>query len=62
MTVMTDVAKPQALTERQIAWCKQNIKSFSEAWRAAQKADAQRLKAYHKLGVEPGRVSHPESV
>ena len=51
---MDELAKPITLTDRQIAWCRQNIKSFSDAWRNVQKADAQRLKAYERLGVEPG--------
>lgn len=50
-------SKPQALTERQIAWCRENIKSFSEAWQAVQNADAHRLEVYRKLGVEPHAVS-----
>ena len=53
---MSEPFTPYILTERQIAWCRQNIKSFSEAWQNAQKADAHRLEIYKKLGVEPGAV------
>jgi hypothetical protein len=56
MTAMSDLFIPHVLTDRQIAWCRQNIKSFSEAWQNAQKADAHRLEVYKKLGVEPGAL------
>ena len=53
---MSDLHTAQILTDRQIAWCRQNIKSFSEAWQNVQKADAHRLEVYKKLGLEPGAV------
>jgi len=54
MSAMAEDLKPQILTERQIAWCRKNIKSFSDAWRAVQNADEHRLKVYEKLGIDPG--------
>jgi len=48
--------KPQILTERQITWCRANIKSFSDAWRAVQNAGEHRLKVYERLGIEPGKI------
>ena len=53
---MSQPRKPQSLTERQITWCRKNIKSFSAAWQAAQNADEHRLKVYEKLGVKPGAI------
>jgi len=53
---MSDFIHPQVLTDRQIAWCRRNIKSFSEAWQNVQNADAHRLEVYKRLGVEPGTV------
>jgi hypothetical protein len=42
---MSNPGDPQSLTKRQIAWWRENIKSFSEARRAVQNA-----------GVEPGAI------
>ena len=56
MTPMSQIHRPQILTDRQIDWGRKNIRSFSEAWQAAQKADEHRLKVYEQLGVEPGTV------
>lgn len=53
---MPDVLTHYILTDRQVAWCRENIKSFSEAWRNVQKADEHRLEVYKKLGVKPGAV------
>jgi len=56
---MSDLLAPHILTERQIAWCRQNIKSFSEAWQNVQNADAHRLEVYKKLGIKPGALPTP---
>lgn len=58
---MSDLLSRHMLTERQIAWCRQNIRAFEEAWQNVQKADAHRLEVYKKLGVEPGAVPSPPS-
>src|SRR5215469_2832512 len=50
---MRNPRKSPALTERQIAWCRENIKSFAEAWKTVQKAAAHRRKVYQDLGAEP---------
>lgn len=47
----------QPLTDRQIAWCREHINSFADAWQAVQKADAHRRKIYKDLGVDPSGLS-----
>jgi len=54
---MSDLLTPHILTDRQLAWCRENIRSFSEAWQNVQNADAHRLEVYKKLGVTPGAVA-----
>ena len=48
--------KPVTLTARQLAWCKQNIRAFGDAWRDVQKAEAPAAKVYERMGVERGAV------
>lgn len=57
---MSETAKtPVTLTANQIAWCRKNIRAFSEAWRDVQNADAHKAKVYERMGVEPGGVGVP---
>lgn len=47
------------LTDRQLAWCRRNIKAFDIAWRAAKAADDHKAKVYEKMDVVPGTVGVP---
>ena len=51
---------PESLTERQLAWCRKNIRAFTDAWRDVQAADAHKAKVYERMGVEPGKVAAQE--
>jgi hypothetical protein len=53
---MHTFATPRTLSERQLAWCRQHIRSFADACDAVQKADAHRREVYEKLGVKPGTI------
>lgn len=56
---MSEVKAPATLTDRQIAWCRKNIRAFDIAWRDAQKAEAHKVKTYDALNVQPGTVGVP---
>lgn len=58
---MSEVKAPPTLTDRQIRWCRANIKAFDLAWREAQKAEAHKAKTYDALGVSPGEVKAAQS-
>jgi len=51
---MRNLSTPHTLSDRQLAWCRQHIRSFADACDAVQKADAHRREVYAKLGVKPG--------
>jgi hypothetical protein len=51
---MHNLSTPRTLSDRQLAWCRQHIRSFADACDAVQKADAHRREVYEKLGVTPG--------
>ena len=51
---MHNLSTPRTLSDRQLAWCRQHIRSFADACDAVQKADAHRREVYEKLGVKPG--------
>ena len=54
--LILELSTPRTLTQRQIAWCRANIKSFEDAWWSVQKADAHRARVYESLGLELGAL------
>lgn len=42
------------LGPKQLAWCRERIRTFDLAWRQAEEAKATAAKTYEKLGVQPG--------
>lgn len=59
---MSEIKACVTLTPNQIAWCRANIKAFSEAWRDVQKAEAHKAKVYAQMDVEPGNVGAPHGL
>lgn len=48
---MSEVKAPMTLTPRQIAWCREWIPAFSEAWKSVQESDKWAAKVRAKLGA-----------